>query len=299
MPPLLANLFPFSQDTTENLSDKVLLKIFCYFLDVSPRHWPRLVHVCRKWRRIVLASQQVLHLRLFCTHGTPVQKTLDCWPAALPIVVAYGGSPELDPPAPEDEDNIMTALKQSDRVRSISLTATNSLLEKLSAIERPFSELEDLVLLSQDSVPLTLPSAFRWGQRLRCLHLTRIVVPELLRRFHFSKDLVDIQLHDTGKIVYLLPEALASGLSGMTQLRSLSLHHPSSTSNLDIFTFPAGRARVALPALTHFNFRGTSRFFDRFTAKMDYPLLTVIEITFDQSTFIGSRLDEFLGRIKM
>jgi hypothetical protein len=107
----------------------------------------------------VFESQQVLHLRLVCTHGTPVLKTLDCWPA-LPIVVQYGGAPSLRPPAPKDEDKIMAALKHSDRVSSISLTVTGSLLEKLSAIERPFSELEDLVLLSRDRALLTLPSTF-------------------------------------------------------------------------------------------------------------------------------------------
>ncbi|KAH9010358.1 hypothetical protein EDB83DRAFT_2557225 [Lactarius deliciosus] len=144
--------FSFSrrQVTIGELSDNVLLNIFRYYLDAFPQHWPRLVHICRRWRRIVFASQQALHLRIFCTHGTPVLK----------IVVKYGGSVDLDPPAPEDEDNILAALKQSDRVSSISLTITKSLLEKLSAIERTFSELEDLVLLSQDGVQLTLPSAF-------------------------------------------------------------------------------------------------------------------------------------------
>ena len=64
----------------------------------------------------------------------------------------YGGSPELGPPDPEDEDNIMAALERPDRVISLSLTITSSLLEKLPVIERPVSELEDLVLLSGDSV---------------------------------------------------------------------------------------------------------------------------------------------------
>jgi hypothetical protein len=141
---------------------EVLLNIFRYYLDSSPRFWPRLVHICRKWRRIVFASQRALRLRLFCTHGTPVRKTLDWWPT-LPIVVQYGGSPALDPPAPEDEDDIVAALEQSDRVTSIGLTVTSSLLEKLSAIEGPFSELEDLVLLSRDSVRLTLAQRFSVG----------------------------------------------------------------------------------------------------------------------------------------
>jgi len=58
----------------------------------------------------------------------------------------------IGPPAPEDEDNIMAALKLSDRVISMSLTATSPLLAKLSAIQEPFSELEKLVLLSQENV---------------------------------------------------------------------------------------------------------------------------------------------------
>ena len=83
----------------------------------------------------------------------------------------------LNPPAPEDEDNIMAAFKQSDRVSTIGLTLTNSLLEKLYTISEPFSELEELVLLSQDNVQLTLPSTFRWGTRLRTLHLTGLPFP--------------------------------------------------------------------------------------------------------------------------
>ena len=132
--------------TIGKLSDDVLLNIFRYCLDASPRFWLRLVHICHKWRHIVFASQQALRLRLVCTHGTPVLKTLDCWPT-LPIVVQYGVHPVPSLPTTdsEDEDNIMAALKQSDRVTSVSLIVTNSLLEKLSAIEKPFLELEELV----------------------------------------------------------------------------------------------------------------------------------------------------------
>ena len=50
---------------------------------------------------------------------------------------------------------MIAVLKQSDRVSSITLTVTTSLLDKLYTIERPFLELEDLTLLSRDSMPLT------------------------------------------------------------------------------------------------------------------------------------------------
>ena len=99
------------------------------------------MHTCRKWRRIALASQGALRLRLFFTHGTPVQKTLHLWPA-LPIVVEYGGLPTLDPPVLEDEDNIIAALKHSDRVISISLTVTRSLMAKF--LEEALKKSSDL-----------------------------------------------------------------------------------------------------------------------------------------------------------
>ena len=72
----------------------------------------------------------------------------------------YGGVPNLNPPAPSDDDNIITALKQSGRVSSIGLTVTSSLLGKLSAISEPLLELEEFVLLSQDNVQQTFPSTF-------------------------------------------------------------------------------------------------------------------------------------------
>ncbi len=276
------------------LSDNVLLKIFCYYLNASPRLWPRLVKICRKWRRIVFASQRPLHLRLFCTHGTPVLKTLDRWPT-LPIVVNYGGSPALDPPAPEDEDNNTAALKQSGRVTSISLTVTSSLLEKFSTIRGPFTKLEDLVLLSRDSVQLTLPSTFRCGPRLRSLHLTRIAFPALTRLLYSSRNLVDLQLHE---VLNTSPATLVDALSRMAQLQSLSLHFPS-TANHIVFPSPSGE-RIILPALTHLNLRGIDAYSEGLVARIDAPRLGDIEITFfNKRIFDVSKLREFIDRIGM
>jgi hypothetical protein len=126
------------------LSDDILLEHISSLSGCHSTNFGLRSRVCQRWRQIVFASPLGLNLRLYCTYGTPVLKTLDCWPA-LPIIVQYGGSPNLDPPAPEDDDNIIAALKQSDRVSSINLTVTRSLLEKLSAISEPFSELEELV----------------------------------------------------------------------------------------------------------------------------------------------------------
>jgi hypothetical protein len=266
--------------------------MFRYFLEVYPQQWPKLAHTCRKWRRIVLASHKALQLRLFCTYGTPVQKTLDCWPATMHIVLEYGGSTELVPPAPEDDDNIMTALKQSNRVTSISLTITRSLRGKLFAIERPFSNLEHLVLLSRDMERLMLPNTFRWGSRLRSLHLTRIRVPQPL---FASRNLVDIRLHKISDSWLCQPEALADALSGMTQLRSLTLNLLSTHYLSELLRF---RDRVFLPALTHIKFQGYTKYLERLVARIDTPCLREIEVTFlHESNYDLPKLRGFTNRI--
>ncbi|KAH9171642.1 hypothetical protein EDB89DRAFT_1080187 [Lactarius sanguifluus] len=286
------------QVAIEMLSDDILLNIFCYYLDATPRAWPTLTCVCQRWRQIVHASPLGLNLRLYCTYGTPVSKALDCWPA-LPIIVQYGGFPNLDPPAPEDDDNIMAALKQSGRVSSICLTATSSLLGKLSAISEPFSELEELVLLSRDQMRLTLPSTFRWGPRLRTLQSTRIAFHSLPQLLSHSHDLVDIQLHEIPSVEYFSPEAFANALSGMTHLRTLSLHFLSLPPRRNYLSSPPlPGERVVLPALMSLKYRGTSKYLDILVARIDAPGLGDIDITlFSQPMMDASQLGRFVERI--
>ena len=281
--------------TIGRLSDHILLNVFCYYLHESPRFWPTLVHICRKWRHIVFGSQQALHLRLFCTPGTPVLKTLDTWPT-LPIVIEYGGALALDPPSPEDELNVVAALKKSNRVSSISLTVTTSLLDKLYAIKRPFLELEDLIFLSRDRVPLTLPSSFLWGPRLRRLHLNRITSPALFQLLHSSKDLVDLQLHEAFNPWFFPIEGLTDALSSMARLRSLSLHF--STTTVTVPPSPPDRRVLGLPALTHLKFQGPAKYFERLILRIDAPRLGDIQVTVSEIVDYNlSRLGEFVNRI--
>jgi hypothetical protein len=230
-------------------------------------------------------------------HGTSVLKALDYW-LALPIVVDFGESSALDPPDPEDEANIIAALKQSGRVTSISLTATRSLLEKFSGIEGPFLKLEDLVLLSRDSMQLTLPSTFRCGPRLRSLHLTRIAFPALTRLLYSSKNLVDLRLHEVFNTWHISPATLANALSRMAQLQSLSLHFPPP-ANCIAFPFMSGD-RIVLPALTRLNLRGIDAYSEGLVAIIDAPRLRNIEITFfDKHILDVPKLREFIDRIEV
>ena len=282
------------------LPEDILLNIFRQFLDTTPRFWPRLAWVCQKWRQIVLTSPLGLDLRLHCTYGTPVLNTLDFWPP-LPIIVRYGGMPNLNPPALDDDDNIIAALKQSDRVSSIRLTVTNSLLKKLSAISEPLSELEDLSLLSFDIVQPTLPSTFRWGPLLHTLHSTGIAFPSFPRLISPSQGLMDLQLQQIPSSGYFPPEAFADALSGMTHLRTLSLHFISIPPRRNFLRLPPQSGeRIVLPALTHLKYRGTSKYLDSFVARIDAPHLGEIDIIFFfQPTMDASQLGIFIQRIEM
>ena len=282
------------------LSQDILLKVFHHVMVATPRIWPILTWVCRRWRQIIFASPRGLNLWLYCTHRKPVLEILDIWPA-LPIILEYGGVPNLDPPAPEDDDNIIAALKHSGRVSSISLTVTSSLLEKLSTISEPFTELEEFFLCSQDNLQLTFPSSFHLGPRLRTVHLSRIAISSFPRLLLPSQFLVDIQLHDIPITGYLSPEAFATALSGTTQIRSLSLHFLSLPPRRIYLRLPPPPGeRVILPALTYLKYRGTSKYLDSFVARIDAPHLGEINIIFFyQPTIDASQIGQFIERMEI
>ena len=159
-------------------------------------------------------------------------------------------------------------------------------------------ELEDLTLLSQDSVPLDLPSSFRWGPRLRRLHLNRIASPALFQLLHSSKNLVDLQLHEALNPRYLSIEVLMNALSEMAQLRSLSLHFPSITDS--VFPPSPPNQRVVLPALVHLDFRGISEYLERLVLRIDAPRLRDIQVTMVDEPFLClSTLVDYSDRIDM
>ena len=193
----------------------------------------------------------------------------------------------------------MVALKQSDRVVSISLTITPSLLEKLSAIERAFSELQDLVLLSQDGEPLTMPSAFRWGHRLRRLHLTGIAFPVLLRPHYLtsSTNIIDLRLHDAFLPWNFSLVILKNLLSEMIRLQSLSLHFRFITNYH--FPLPPHGERVVLPILTRLDYRGSMTYLEGIVTIIDAPSLEEIEITSDNPFLALPKFKNFINWIEM
>ena len=109
--------------------------------------WYALAHVCRRWRTVILGSATYLGLSLFCTYGTPVADMLAHSPP-LPLVVGYfTKGREL---TTEDEEGIILALKQRDRVCRIRLH--NAAMQKLFVAmddEYPILEYLYIAILSR------------------------------------------------------------------------------------------------------------------------------------------------------
>jgi F-box-like len=281
--------------TIRSLPDEVLLDIFEFCL-LDPlyqvRTWPKLVHVCQRWRYIVFASPLRLDLCLFCTYWTPVRKTLDVWPP-FPIEIMYI---YVDPRV---EDNIIAALEHPNRVCNILLERIMIPLERLVAVmQEPFPELESLSLQIEGIVP-ALPNTFLGGftPRLRSLDLTCIPFPTLPQLLLSSNDLVNLRLSKIPHCGYISPETIATCISALTSLTSLSIGFKSPASR----PHPTNRrppplTRVVLPALTNFDFHGVSEYLEDLMAQIEAPLLDVMKITFsNQLVFDIQQLPRFIG----
>jgi len=120
--------------------------------------WYRLAHVCQRWRNLIFGSASYLGLCLVCTYGTPVADMLAHSPP-LPLVIDYE---DTDITA-EDEEAIILALAQRDRVRRIRFGIPVLKLQKLfMAVDGEYPILEYLILWDlprEKKTVLALPEA--------------------------------------------------------------------------------------------------------------------------------------------
>jgi hypothetical protein len=292
-----------SRVTIAALPDNVLLDIFeLHRMDRIrqgsggwAKAWQRLVHVCRKWRYVVFGSPLRLRLYLYCTDTTPARKTLDVWPP-LPI--------EISSSLGEDnEDNIIAVLEQHDRVFKISLSLTSLRRGRFdTTMQESFPALQDLQLWSEDSVQ-PLPDKFLGGSapRLHYLYLVRIPFLGLPKLLLSCNDLAELYLYKIPNTGYVSPEAMATGLSALTRLKTLAIDFESPDSRPDRrVRLPPPLTRAILPSLTYFHFQGVSEYFEDLVARIDTPLVGAIDITFfNQLVFDFQQLPQFIHQAGM
>jgi hypothetical protein len=282
------------------LPDYVLLEIFDFFTDpLEPvkefiEEWQILVHVCRRWRSLVFGSPRRLNLRLLCSDRTPARDTLDVWPP-LPLSIECDGRVG-------SVDDIVAVLEHSDRVYNIGLwNFKRSDLEIISAaMQVPFPELTDLVLLLIGETMSALPDSFLGGSvpRLRYLQLAGIPFPGLPKLLLSATQLVYLDLYKIPHSGYIPPEAIVTALSTLTHLEQLSLLFESPQSRPD----PAHQrspppTRSVLPNLGVFQFKGDSEYVEVVMAHIDAPRLhNLYTILFNDIVFDTPQLTQFISR---
>ncbi|KAH8978491.1 hypothetical protein EDB92DRAFT_1273207 [Lactarius akahatsu] len=302
--------------TIDVLPDNVFLDIFNFCLRdftapelevIQPtRKWRILVHVCQRWRRIVLASPRRLDLYLSCSYGTPVRRILGSWPVTLPLAIDYTDS--LSRLTHRDEDSIIFALRRTSRVHRIDIHVPGPLSKKVADVmRRSFPVLTHLHLawdldgslepsLESRDVPSVIPSRFLGGSapHLQHFRLRNVPFPDLPTFLLSARNLITLKVENICLNGCISPEAMVGGLAVLTRLMTLSIafeeekFSPSPSDQTPM--------RITLPALTAFHYRGDSEYLEDFLAQIDMPRVDDLRIVYFMQEIEATQLSRFLDR---
>ena len=264
--------------------------------------WYRLAHVCQRWRNLILGSASYLGLCLVCTHDTPVADMLAHSPP-LPLVIDYQ---DHDITA-DDEEAIILALTQRDRVRRIRLGIPVLKLQKpIMVIDGEYPILEHLILrdpAEKTSGPvLILPETLQ-TPRLRHLDINfSIQIPIRAPLLGTAAGLIVLSLAMDLPSTYFQPADLIRWLSLMPRLEILMIFFFSPVSNHDVerqlMRTPI-TTHVTLPNLRTFTFQAVSAHSEAVLSRVTAPCLQHFQICyFEQLTFSVPQLLQFMGRIE-
>ena len=266
------------------------------------RWWYQLAHVCQRWRSLILGSASYLGLSLVCLEGTPVANMLTHSPP-LPLVIDYNVEEYHDITA-EDEEGMIFALKQRDRVRRVRLLMPVTILRKLiMIIDEEYPILEYIVIMPRPQIEdmnpiLTFPETLR-APHLRHLTMTGITLPIGSRLLTAAVGLITLCLVMDHPYTYFHPNTLLRWLSFMPQLETLVIFFESTNPNGDLegqLTHTPIIAPVALPNLRYFMFRGVSNELEALVHQITIPRLEKLQIIFfHQFTFFVPHFLEFMN----
>ncbi len=267
------------------------------------RWWYKLAHVCQRWRNLILGSASYLDLSLLCTNGTPVANMLTHSPS-FPLTVQYVGSNGI---TAEDEEGMMLALQQRDRVRYLSLLLPFWDLRKLvMIIDDEFPILESLTLQPwvMGNTALMLPETLQ-APRLRHLVVKGFACPIRPRLHPTAVGLVALHLRIDHVSAYLEPSVLLQWISFMPQLEMLLVHISIPIQNRDVeraerqlmdtlVTTP-----ITLPNLRLLHFDCVSDYLEAIVCRITTPRLEQLTIQFfNYFAFSVPRLVQFLKTTK-
>ncbi|KAF8502823.1 hypothetical protein F5888DRAFT_1631905 [Russula emetica] len=265
---------------------------------VHEQWWYKLAHVCQRWRNLLLGSASYLGLCLVCTYGTPVADMLTHSPS-LPLVIDYfDKNREI---TVEDEEGLVLALQECDRIRRVRLRMPLASLQKvLIAIEEEYPILEFLFMAPSSGNGTTLKLTETFGApHLRHLVLMGFTIPTESRLLTTAVDLVVLCLFIDCPSTYFQPNSLLRWISFMPQLKTLRIALPP-VPNRDVVR-QAMRTPITtpiiLPNIRSFVFRGVSAYIEALIHRITTPNLETLDIElFNQLTFSIPRLLQFVLR---
>jgi hypothetical protein len=265
------------------------------------RWWYKLVQVCRRWRHLMLESASYLRLSLVCARGTPVATMLAHSPP-LPLIIDHLDL--YDNVTTNDEEGIILALRQRDRLRRIRLTKTIPVLQKLIvALDGKYPMLDHLYItdlqhlrpMIDRKTELSFPESFRAPQ-IRCLALTNFALPIGSPLLTTMGNLVRLDLSVIPHSVYFLPDALLQRLSLMPQLEILGIFYTSDKPRRDVrLSNVTITTRITLPNLRRFGFQGANAYLEALLPWIAMPLLERLRVYFfNQPTYSISHLQQLM-----
>jgi hypothetical protein len=240
-------------------------------------------------------------MRLTLANGSPKIDTL-CHLPPLPLDIAY-----RNPVTPQDEEGILLAFQQRERIRQVLLQTTSPSLQKLLVhMHEPFPRLEQLSLLptTEENIMLSLrlPGTFL-APNLRRLVFSGVGLPG---GFGFSSPLLTstvalVSLTLTDVRSYLSPDRLLVNLQSLSHLAELSISYslPVSLPRAERELGRAPITRVTLPALKRLIFHGLDAYVESLVARTSAPFLERMCITlFRRATIDLPHLSNFISRTK-
>ena len=265
------------------------------------RWWYKLVHVCRRWRSLILESASHLGLSLLCTHRTPVADMLACSPP-LPLIIDHAD--ESRNLTPEDEEGIKLALRHHDRVRRIRLAMFIPCLPELvKSIDEEFPILEYLCIdpLIYNGDGLILPETLR-APNLRHLVLVNFALPVGSSLLATATGLVTFSLSFIPPSVPWNPTDLLHRVSLMPHLQTFGISFCSAPPNHVVewqTVNTQNMTHVVLPNLRWLGFQGGSTYMEALLPHMTTPHLEKLQIYFfNELTVSVTNLQQFISNSK-
>jgi hypothetical protein len=265
--------------------------------EVPERWWYKLAQVCQRWRRIILGSASYLQLYLVCTYGTPVADMLAHSPP-LPLIIDFFRAREI---TTEDEEGILLALEQRDRVRCVRLLITDPNLGNLiMTIDEEYPILEYLIITLwvqtlEGDMDLMLPAILQ-APHLRHLILKGFVLPIGSRLLATAVGLVTLTFYMEYPSAYFEPDTLLQRISFMPQLETLHVVLPHHDVERQLVHTPIMTRRVTLPYLHRLVLEGVSNYIEAIVCQISTPLLEALDIRlFPQHTFFVPGLVQFVN----